>query len=225
MAIPKVIYQTFRTDKLPFVTRQFIKLMKRCNPGYRYEFYDDARIDAFFQKEYDGEVYEAYKRIDVGAVKADFFRYAVLYKYGGVYLDVDGYSIRNLDKMIRPDDRAIVTREKNPGLYAQYALVFDKDHPFLKRTLEKCLDNIKHNRFPHDGHQLTGPTVYTAAVNECIAEGITDEYRIWGVDYNGFLRFRHPLRKMLYKKGEHWREAQMARPILKQANEINRAVL
>lgn len=215
MAIPKIIYQTFRTDKLPFVTRQFIKLMKLRNPSYRYEFYDDARIDTFFKTEYEQEVREAYAKIDIGAVKADFFRYAILYKYGGVYLDVDGYSIRNLDKMIRPDDRGIVTHEGNPELYAQYALVFDKGHPFLKRTMEKIMDNIKHNRFPHDGHQMTGPTVYTMAVNECIAEKITDEYRIWGTDYNGFLNPRHPLRKRLYKKGEHWREAQISRTVLK----------
>lgn len=215
MAIPKIIYQTFKTDKLPPVTRFFIRLMKWRNPGYQYEFYDDERIHVFFQQEYDQEVYNAYKRIDVGAVKADFFRYALLYKYGGVYLDVDGYTIKNLDKMIRPDDRAIVTNEGNPGLYAQYALVFDKGHPFLKRTIEMAMDNIKHNRHPHDGHQMTGPTVYTAAVNQCIAEGIAEEYRIWGVDYNGFLNPRHPLRKRLYQKGEHWREAQQLRPILK----------
>ncbi|HEU4606681.1 MAG TPA: glycosyltransferase, partial [Chitinophagaceae bacterium] len=159
-------------------------------------------------------VIEAYRKIAIGAVKADFFRYAVLYKYGGVYLDVDGYTVRNLDKMIRPGDRAIVTHEGNPEYYAQYALVFDKGHPFLKRTLEKCMDNIRNNRFPHSGHEMTGPTVYTAAVKECIAEGIAEEYRIWGTDYNGFLHPRHPLRKRLYKKGEHWREAQQLRPVL-----------
>lgn len=217
MAIPKIIYQTFHSEKLRFVTRQFIRLMRLRNPGYRYEFYDDERVDRFFKEEFDEEIYNLFSRIDIGAVRADVFRYAVLYKYGGVYLDVDGYAIRDLDKMIRPEDRCIVTHEGNPGLYAQYALVCDKEHPFLKRTLDMVIDNLKHNRHPHDGHKMTGPTVYTAAVNACIAEGITDEYRIWGVDYNGFLNPRHPLRKMLYKKGEHWREAQRLRPILKPA--------
>jgi inositol phosphorylceramide mannosyltransferase catalytic subunit len=215
MAIPKVIYQTFHSQKLPFVTRQFVKLLKFRNPGYDYQFYDDDRVATFIRKEYSGAVYQAYSKINIGAVKADFFRYAILYKYGGIYLDVDGYSIRNLDKMIRPDDHCIVTHEGNPGLYAQYALVFDKGHPFLQRTLEKVIDNIRHNRHPHDGHQMTGPTVFTAAVNECIAEKVTDQYRIWGVDYNGFLNPRHPFRRKLYKKGEHWREAQRLKPILK----------
>ncbi|MFA6059847.1 MAG: glycosyltransferase [Taibaiella sp.] len=215
MAIPKIIFQTFRSKKLPFITRQFIKLMKLRNPAYRYEFYDDERIEMFMLKEFDDNVYQAYKRIDVGAVKADFFRYAILYKYGGIYLDIDGYTISNLDKLIREDDHCIITHERNPGLYAQYALVFSAGHPFLKRTLEKVVDNINHNRFPHDGHMMTGPTVFTEAINECIAENATDKYRILGVDYEGFLRSRYPFRKALYKKGEHWREAQQLRPILK----------
>ncbi len=215
MAIPKVIYQTFHSDRLPFVTRQFIKLMKFRNPTYDYQFYDDERIDTFIRTEFDDETYKAYQKIDIGAVKADFFRYAILYKKGGVYLDIDGYTLRNLDKMIRPGDHGIVTHEGNPGLYAQYALVFAEGHPFLKRTLEKVIDNIQNNRHPHNGHQMTGPTVYTAAINECIAEQVTTDYRIWGVDYNGFLNPRHPLRKRLYQKGEHWREAQQLRPLLR----------
>jgi len=189
--------------------------MKLRNPSYDYQFYDDARIDDFFKKEYDKEVFAAYKRIDIGAVKADFFRYALLYKYGGVYLDVDGYTIKDLDKMIQPNDSAILTYEGNPEFFAQYALVYDKGHPFLLRTMEKAMDNIKHNRYPHNGHQMTGPTVYTAAINECIAENPNIPYRIFGTDYEGFLNPRHPLRKQLYKKGEHWQEAQLTRPVLK----------
>lgn len=215
MAIPKIIFQTFRSEKLPFITRQFIKLMKFQNPGYDYEFYDDERVEMFISREFDDTFYQAYKRIDIGAVKADFFRYAILYKYGGVYLDIDGYTASNLDKLIRPDDHCIITLERNPGLYAQYALVSSAGHPFLERTLEKVVDNIIHNRHPHDGHKMTGPTVFTEAINECIAEKITDKYRIVGVDYEGFLKSRYPFRKALYKKGEHWREAQRIRPILK----------
>lgn len=220
MPIPKVIYQTFKNDKLPFVTRQFISLLKAKNPSYRYEFFDDSRIIDFFKKEYDSITYDAYNRIAIGAVKADFFRYAVLYKYGGVYLDIDGYTLKNLDHMILSHDDAIITRERNPDYYAQYALIFCKDHPFLKRTIEICVDNILHNRFPNSGHAMTGPAVYTQAIEECIAENPNIPYRIFGVDYEGYLKSRHPLRKRLYKKGEHWQQLQQVRTVLKTEEEM-----
>jgi mannosyltransferase OCH1-like enzyme len=214
MAIPKVIYQTYKTAQLPPVTRFFVNIMRRRNPHYQYEFYDDERIKQFFLDEYGPEVAAAYRRIAIGAAKADFFRYAVLYRFGGIYLDIDGYTLKKLDNMLLPDDSAVITSERNPGLYVQWALVYDKGHPFLKRTMEKVLDNIRHNRYPHDVHRMTGPSVYSAAINECIAEGIGGNYRVLGVDYNGFFKDKHPLNKGLYGRGEHWRKQQLERPVL-----------
>ena len=214
MPIPKVIYQTYKNKNVPTLTRFFIRLMKWRNPQYRYEFYDDNRIDTFFKEEYGESVYQAYKRIDIGAAKADFFRYAVLYKFGGVYLDIDGYTTRNLDDMIKPDDAAIITEERNPGILAQYALVFEAGHPMLKRCVDKILDNIEHDRFADNIHKLTGPTVFTEAVNECIAEG-KGKYRFFGIDYEGFLRSKHLLHAGLFVKREKWQKAQLVRPALK----------
>jgi mannosyltransferase OCH1-like enzyme len=214
MSIPKIIYQTYKNADVPALTRFFIRLMKWRNPQYRYEFYDDARIDAFFKAEYGEDVFKAYKRIDIGAAKADFFRYAVLYKFGGVYLDIDGYTIRNLDDLIQPDDAAIITMERNPGIYAQYALIFEAGHPIMKRCVDKVLDNIEHDRYANDIHKLTGPTVFTDAVNECIAEG-KGKYRIFGIDYEGFLKSKHLLHAGLLVKREKWQKAQQSRPALK----------
>lgn len=214
MAIPKIIYQTYKNADVPALTRFFIWLMKWRNPQYRYEFYDDKRIETFFSTEFDKSVYEAYKRIDIGAAKADFFRYAVLYKFGGIYLDIDGYTTRNLDDMILPDDAAIITKERNPGIYAQYALVFEQGHPILKRCIDKVLDNIEHNRYVSDIHKLTGPSVFTDAVNECMQEGL-GKCRIFGVDYEGFLKSKHLLHAGLFVKREKWQKAQQARPALK----------
>jgi mannosyltransferase OCH1-like enzyme len=214
MSIPKIIYQTYKDQNIPTLTRFFVQLMKWRNPQYQYEFYDDKRIDAFFLAEYGNEVYKAYKRIDIGAAKADFFRYAVLYKFGGVYLDIDGYTTRNLDELIQPDDAAIITKERNPGIFAQYALVFEKGHPMLKRCLDKILDNIENDKHSNDIHRLTGPTVFTEAVNECIEEG-NGKYRIFGVDYNGFLKSKHILHAGLFVKREKWQKAQQKRPALK----------
>jgi mannosyltransferase OCH1-like enzyme len=64
MAIPKTIFQTFHSKKLPFITRQFIKLMNLRNPAYDYEFYDDERIEMFMLKEFDDTFYQAYKKLN-----------------------------------------------------------------------------------------------------------------------------------------------------------------
>lgn len=221
MAIPKNIFQTFKTSDLPWITRFYVARMKKKNPDWNYQFYDDARILDFFEKEFTSEYLKAYKSLTIGAAKADFFRYAVLYKYGGVYIDIDSYVKDPFRKFLKEDDSAVVSHEGNPGLYCQWALIFDKKHPFLKKTLEKVLDNIQTHRFPNDVHRTTGPTVYTEAVNEVLQENPDIDHRFLGIDYAGHLKVKYKLgRIFLYgKKSEHWKKKQLTQNIIKTEDE------
>lgn len=214
MAIPKVIYQTYYTTRLPLITRFFIWRMKKLNPEYQYEFYDDARIEEFLKNETSGEIFNAYKRITIGAAKADFFRYNILYQKGGVYLDIDSTTYKRLRSLITPEDTAVISKERNPGMYVQWALVYNKRHPFLKRTIDKIVENINNNRFPNDVHQMTGPSVYSLAIRECLSESPDIKYREVGVDYDGYFKFKHPLNKLLYSRREHWKVTQQKQNVI-----------
>src|SRR6478736_2789667 len=55
MAIPKTIYQTYKSAQLPLLTRWHISRMRRRNPEYDYQFYDDARIEYFIKEHYDAD--------------------------------------------------------------------------------------------------------------------------------------------------------------------------
>lgn len=112
MAIPKVIYQTFKTSKIPWITRLYIWNFRRKNKEFDYEFYDDVRIDSFIKSYFSLEVYDAYSKLQIGAAKADFFRYAILYIHGGIYLDLDSDILISLNKVLRVEDVAVITREK-----------------------------------------------------------------------------------------------------------------
>jgi mannosyltransferase OCH1-like enzyme len=217
MAIPKIIHQTFKSNNLPCLTKWQISRFLKVNSEYHYEFYDDNRIENFFKKEFDERTYKAYCKLNIGAAKADMFRYAILLKKGGVYLDIDSGINGKLSAFIGENDQAIITREKNhPNLFAQWALIYEPNHIFLHRTLEKIIDNIEKNSYPNDVHKMTGPTVYTLAVNECIHEISNLNYRIFGFDYNNHLKFKYKLGKFfLYKKGEHWKKKQLNTPVIK----------
>ena len=222
MSIPKNIFQTFKSKKLPFITRWHIWNIRRQNPDYQYFLYDDEDIKEFFKDEFPPEYLKAYNQLTIGAAKADFFRYAILFKRGGVYLDIDSGISQPLNKLILPTDVALLSKERHVYLYCQWALIFEKGHPFLKRTLELVLDNIQSHRFPHDVHATTGPTAFTKAVNECLAEDSTISYRLFdGIEYRGYLKFKYKLGKFfLYsKKSDHWKRKQLTQDIIKPAEE------
>ncbi|MGY0039767.1 hypothetical protein [Pedobacter sp. NJ-S-72] len=81
--------------------------------------------------------------------------------------------------------------------------------------MELMCQNIRNNKYPHDVHQMTGPSVYTRAIRECLKESPGIAHRILGVDYDHHFKFKYPLSKFLYEKGEHWKKAQLTKPVLK----------
>ena len=90
--IPPVIWQTWRNKPDPATSlgRQ-VRLLKARNPAHEYHFVDDAAQAAFMRTNVTGDVSEAYFSIDPenGAARADLWRYCVLYRYGGWYIDLD----------------------------------------------------------------------------------------------------------------------------------------
>ncbi len=209
MPIPKTIFQTFKTSSLPWITQWHIYRMKKANPNYAYEFYTDERINEFIISSFGKDIFDTYSKIQVGAAKADFFRYAILYQQGGIYLDIDSQVKKPLDELIQANDTAIISLENNERFYVQWAMIYEAKHPFLAKTIEMVVDNIKHNRYPNDSHKMTGPTTYTEAIRQCLENDPSIPYREYGIDYNGHFKFSYPMSKFfLYNKKDHWKQMQ-----------------
>lgn len=168
--IEKNIFQSWHTHELHPAVKAKIDSMKELNPEYTYHLYTDEDMYNFVNTHFQGDVANCYNQLNIIVAKVDFWRYLVLYKYGGVYLDMDASIERPLRELIRDEDEAIITAEGNPDLYVQWALIFSKEHPILSKTIELIVDNIRNNRFPNDILKMTGPSVYTRAVNEYHAE-------------------------------------------------------
>lgn len=86
--IPLDIYQTWHTKDLPTKMEACINHLKRENPEFEHHLYDDNDCINFIKSNYDREVVDAFEKLLPGAYKADLFRYCILYKKGGVYLDI-----------------------------------------------------------------------------------------------------------------------------------------
>ena len=217
MSIPKVIYQTYKTSKLPLIFKWHIHNLKKKNTAYDYQFYDDNRVESFILNEFGDDIFKLFKRINIGAAKADFFRYAILFKKGGIYLDIDSRILYEIDNFVKPDDKAVISYEKNMKHFIQFALFFEANHPFLKRTLDLIFDNIINNAYPYDTHKMTGPTVFTQAVKECIKESPNISYRTLGVDYEGKVQFSFPTSKTFlygFSRKNHWKKLSSKIPVI-----------
>ena len=74
--IPKIIWQTHKTNDLPQSSYDNINRMIQLNPDYEHNFYTDEDMLKFLQDNFDESVINAYNKIKPGAGKADIWRLA-----------------------------------------------------------------------------------------------------------------------------------------------------
>jgi FkbM family methyltransferase len=84
--IPKVVYMTYHDINSipPYV---FNNINKYCS-GYEVKIYNDNMCLEFLEKYYGKEAVEIFNNMENGAHKADFWRYCILYVFGGYYFDI-----------------------------------------------------------------------------------------------------------------------------------------
>ena len=206
--IPKVVYQTFYTKNLPENVLKVIDNMKKNNPNYQFYLFDDLEIETFIKEEFGGDVYKAFNMMNVGSAKADLWRYCILYKKGGIYLDIDSENYGEIDNLVTSDDEAIVSRESHNGIFLQWCLMFSPNHPILRRCIQKCISNIL-NKTSNDILRLTGPVIFSESVFEyckyigvnpwstsddsvnIILKGNGLKLKIHSTDFKNFCKFKH----------------------------------
>ena len=87
--IPLHIYQTWHTkDLLPPKMRKCVEKLKTDNPEFEHHLYDNKECHHFIKTNFDKRVLNAFNKLKPGAFKADLWRYCILYKKGGIYLDI-----------------------------------------------------------------------------------------------------------------------------------------
>eukprot|EP00239_Pterosperma_sp_CCMP1384_P005586 CAMPEP_0197847252 /NCGR_PEP_ID=MMETSP1438-20131217/5668_1 /TAXON_ID=1461541 /ORGANISM="Pterosperma sp., Strain CCMP1384" /LENGTH=644 /DNA_ID=CAMNT_0043459123 /DNA_START=161 /DNA_END=2092 /DNA_ORIENTATION=- len=152
--IPKLIHQTYKTTDLPEELRSFQKTWTDLNPEYTYKLYNDTEAESFVDRELP-QYLAAYKALPRPVERADFFRYLVVYKYGGVYADSDVHCVKPLADWINPTSRMVVGWERRFGSWEearendyvrkdqvlQWTFMAEAGHPALKELCDSIAEH------------------------------------------------------------------------------------
>lgn len=112
--IPRHLWIAVR-DTNEVLNYQLPKLFER-NPLWQLHIVTNAMKDEFMNSVFaNTSLLWAYHLISpkAGAAKADLWRYATLWMYGGFYVDDDSDIGRPLDRVVEPSDSLLVSFEKN----------------------------------------------------------------------------------------------------------------
>ncbi|MEO0851442.1 MAG: glycosyltransferase, partial [Pseudomonadota bacterium] len=110
--IPKNIFFIYLegVHEIPVPLLNNIKEIDQNNPGWTVTIYDKKMAEEFIDREYGAKTLSTYKSINSQyyAARADFLRYLICHKYGGVYLDVKVQLDKPLGEILNCDDEFLL---------------------------------------------------------------------------------------------------------------------
>lgn len=206
--IPKQIWRIFLTQKpgtpLPEIAKETEAKLRSLNPDYALTIVDNAWAEQFIRQQYGEVVWSYYQRIDAsyGAARADFLRYLILYRLGGVYVDLKVSYTKPFSEHIFPGDRLLLSYWDNlpgeshegwghvegleafeRGEYIMSSIHVAAGHPLLRAVILRVMRNIDtydphlHNTGCSGTLWLTGPVAYTLVIEELKERGELNEAR------------------------------------------------
>ena len=156
--IPKKIFMTWHTKDLPGGMKQNTDLIKQLNPEFEVHIYDTEECRTFLRDNYDVNILNAYDTLQPKAYKADLWRLCVLYKLGGIYLDVkiqplNGFKFYSLlyDEHFASDVDAI-------SIY-NAIMVCKPGNTFLFDAIHRIVKNVEKQYYGFSPLDITGPVM------------------------------------------------------------------
>jgi len=176
--IPLTIYQTWYTKDLPPSMQKNVDNLKKENPEFTYHLYDDNDCREFIRLNFAPDILDAYDTIIPGAYKADLWRYCVLYKNGGIYMDIK-LSCINGFKLIElcESEHYVLDREipdifNTPMPIYNALMVCKKNNPFLLEAIYKVVKNVEKKYYGFCALYPTGPGMLSEVIQEVKIKGI-----------------------------------------------------
>lgn len=114
---------------------------KRLNPEYEVQLFDNLMCEKFLLEEYSELYRDIFNYIEDGPIKADFWRICILYKYGGVYSDIDNQPLVPIKDFLEPDVEFLTCSSYMGDMnFNPNFIIGHKGSPILKRCIDWYLD-------------------------------------------------------------------------------------
>ena len=154
--IPKIIHQSWKTADVSTYSdgKIGVKSQQQCKllyPDYKYMFWTDDDIQKYVSK---NKIYlDTFNNLDQKIKKMDFFRYLILYEYGGIWCDMDFIFTKKLpDSMFYNYDfigyKAPRPKTNQKFVLGQAFFVCCSKHEGIKKIIQDIIINKNDNKHP-----------------------------------------------------------------------------
>ncbi len=164
--IPLNVYQTWHSKTLPHNMNKFRNRLIRENPEFTFHLFDDEDCENFIKEHFHPIVFWTFQQLIPGAYKADLWRYCILYKFGGIYLDIKYYTINGFKLIAFTEhnhfcndfnvtrDNGIITQKS--GVY-NALMVSVPENPIFLNCIHRIIYHVRNRFYGKNPLSPTGP--------------------------------------------------------------------
>lgn len=191
--IPKIIWQTYKTsyEDMPSYAIDASSSWKIKNPDYQYFYVNDDEAAQFILSEYGQEYFDLFMSCPVGVMRGDMWRYLVIYKYGGVYADIDTICNLPIDDWLDKNSDVFISLE-NEVHFCQWTFAAKPGSPLIKQVINLMIERLKvlDVTRPSFIHHATGPGVWTDGILSYVERtNVSDLYNKYS-EYQQLIRLQ-----------------------------------
>jgi hypothetical protein len=177
--IPKIIFQTYSCEyeDLPSYIKNCTETWKEKNPEFEYVYMSEKECHGFILSNYGERHAAIYSGLKHKAMKGDWWRYLIVNKLGGIYMDIDTVCRKPLVDEIDFSKDFVTTLDLEPNaLFTQWGFGSSKDSPILNNLIDYILNN-------YDGYplnrkvlktDLTGPVAFQKSIHDVLGQPVSD---------------------------------------------------
>jgi alpha 1,6-mannosyltransferase len=189
---PYMFWTIERSSKLTRAEKTLRQKCERMNPNYQAREYDNEASRSFVEDKFP-EFLSLYDGLDKPVMRADMWRYLILFHYGGVYFDLDVECLKPIDHW-GADVHSSSPRNKTTPIramvgiefrdtegpftsllqFVQFTMAADVGHPIFYRAVQLINETVSNIRVGGpsvgDAEYVTGPKIFTRAVVEYLVK-------------------------------------------------------
>lgn len=156
-SVPLVIYHSWGTATVPSKMYEHVHELIEANPEFDYSFNTDEICRQFIVDYYEPEVVKAFDCLRPGAFKSDLWRYCVLYKKGGVYIDIKNKPVKKLIDVIENYNIPLFVQDAGEGSVWNGFMIAAPGEAIFKECIDTVVRNVKQKYYGITALHITGP--------------------------------------------------------------------
>ena len=164
-AIPLLFFQTWHSTQTPPLMTAALSSVRARHPRFAFFLFDTAQCRAFIQTHFGAEVTRAFDALKPAAYKADLWRYCVLHRLGGVYVDVKYVPTSPAGDSFLNDiaEEHLVADVDARDIY-NAVMVCAPGNDLMRRCVLKVVENVNARFYGNNVLHVTGPAMIRGVI-------------------------------------------------------------